>query len=295
MHLTAGQIQTLFVKKTVSFGVYLSAGEASDGRDAGEEEVLLPAKEVPEGTKTGDALRVFLYFDSEDRLIATVREPKIVLGGVARLTVSQVTKVGAFMDWGLEKDVLLPYAEQTRRVREGEEVLCALYADKSGRLAVTMNVYPYLRTDSPYRRDEKVTGTVYETSGNFGTFVAVDDIFSALIPAKEVFEASKIGETVTARVTEVRPDGKLTLSLRDKAYVQMEQDARRLMEVLKKEGGSLPLGDKSDAEAIRSALKMSKAAFKRAAGRLYKEGQIRVGEKTIELTYRTGDEKTKES
>lgn len=154
-----------------------------------------------EGAKVGDELEVFLYRDSSDRLISTTRTPKLCMGQVALLTVVQVGKVGAFLDWGLEKDLLLPFKQQTRKVKTGEQVLAALYIDKSGRLCATMNVYEHLRTDSPYKKDDKVTGRIYEISKNFGAFVAVDNCFSGLIPKKELFGDTelRIGDQVTAR------------------------------------------------------------------------------------------------
>lgn len=287
--ITAGIRQKLYIVKKVSFGVYLA--EHPPGAEAAktQEEVLLPMKEAGEDAKPGDLLDVFVYLDSEDRPIATQRQPKITLHGVERLVCRQTTKIGAFMDWGLEKDVLLPYAEQTAAVREGDEVLCALYTDKSGRLALTMNVYPYLRTDSPYLKDMQVSGTVYETSTNFGAFVAVDDCYSALIPKSELYEEVRIGTRIQARVADIREDGKLTLALRKKAYLQMDEDAEKLLDAITKRGGSLPLGDKSPAEEIKRIMHMSKAQFKRAAGRLYKEGRITMTERSLSLL--PGDEK----
>ena len=220
-----GEKQTLVVTKKVDFGIYL----AEEGTD-GSERVLLPKKQVPKDCKLGDKLEVFLYKDSDDRLISTLTEPKLMLHQVGRLTVTDVGKIGAFMDWGLEKDVLLPFHEQTRRVRKGEEVLCALYIDKSSRLCVTMNVYEYLDTDSPYEKDSRVTGVVYEMSDNFGAFVAVDDRYSALIPKKELYGDIQIGDTVNARVVTVREDGKLTLSIREKTLQQMDIDAKKILE-----------------------------------------------------------------
>ena len=247
------------------------------------EGVLLPAKEVPKGAEPGTVLDVFLYRDSEDRPIATLRSPKIELGQVEHLTVKQMSKIGAFMDWGLEKDVLLPYAEQTRKVKQGESVLCALYEDKSGRLCVTMNVYPYLRTDSPYLANMEVEGTVYETSNNFGVFVAVDDRYSGLIPKRELYGDVQIGDRVQARVVQVREDGKLTLALRKKAHLQMDDDAALILQKLESAGGTLPYGDKSDADSIKNTFGLSKAAFKRACGRLYKEQKILIRDTSIEL------------
>ena len=156
--LQLGKRQELEIVKRVSFGVYL--GEGQDCVDR----VLLPKKEVPKECEVGDRIEVFLYRDSKDRMIATTRSPKLEVGGMAILKVLEVGKIGAFLDWGPEKDLLLPFKEQTRKVRQGEECLAALYIDKSGRLCATMNVYPYLKTDSPYQKDDQVTGTVYELS-----------------------------------------------------------------------------------------------------------------------------------
>lgn len=273
--LRIGEKQELIIIKQVDFGVYLAEKEGSDDK------VLLPKKQVPEDAKLGDKLSVFLYKDSDDRLIATTRTPKLMLGQVNMLTVNDVGKIGAFMDWGLEKDVLLPFREQTRKVKKGETVLCALYVDKSGRLAVTMNVYEFLRTDSPYHKEDRVRGTVYETSSNFGVFVAVDDIFSALIPKKELYGDIKIGDEITARVVDVREDGKLTLSVREKAYLQIDTDAQVILDKMDKNGGVLPFTDKASPERIREEMSMSKNEFKRAVGHLLKEGKIEILENEI--------------
>ena len=280
-----GEKQTLLVDKKVEFGVYLAENRGDDQR------VLLPGSQVPEGTKVGDALEVFLYKDSGDRLIATRKTPRLTLGQVGWLRVAAVGKIGAFLDWGLDKDLLLPFREQPKtRVREGQEVLVAVYIDKSERLCATMNVYPYLRTDSPYKAGDQVTGVVYETSRNFGTFVAVDSIYSALIPKKELVHDIRIGETVSARVTQVKPDGKLDLSIREKSYLQMDQDGEKILAKLEAAGGTLMLCDKSSPEEIRDRMQMSKNEFKRAIGRLYKAGRIRIGEDRILLTGETKEE-----
>lgn len=270
-----GEIQNLQVIKQVEFGVYLSDQAGS------EEKVLLPGKQVPAQTQTGDEIAVFVYRDSRDRLIATTQTPKLTLHGVARLRVAQVAQVGAFLEWGLEKDLLLPFKEQTRKVSEGEECLAALYIDKSDRLCATMNVYPYLSTDSPYGKEDRVSGTVYEISDNFGAFVAVDDRYSGLIPKKELYGTVRIGETVQARVTGVKEDGKLNLSIREKAYLQIGKDAQKVMEVIDSFDGALPFTDKASPEVIRRELQMSKNEFKRAVGHLLKEGKIQITERAI--------------
>ena len=270
-----GERQELTVEKRVSFGVYLGEGE--------EERVLLPAKEVPEGTAVGDRLEVFLYKDSKDRLIATLRTPALTLYHTAVLPVKDVGKIGAFLDWGLEKDLLLPFHEQTRKVKEGDEVLVALYIDKSSRLCATMNVYPYLGKHSPYQINDQVKGRIYETSDNFGVFVAVDDRYSALIPRREAQGTFHIGDIIEARVTDVKEDGKLDLSVRKKAYLQMEDDAAAVLKVIEAYDGVLPFGEKVSPEIIRREFGLSKNAFKRAVGRLLKEDKIELTENRIFL------------
>ena len=277
-----GKKQILTVIKKVDFGVYLAdTKEMPESGADREEKVLLPIKQVPEDTQLNDSLTVFVYRDSQDRLISTTREPALEVGGLALLTVKQVGKIGAFLDWGLEKDLFLPYKEQTRPVKPGEQCLVSLYVDKSGRLCATMKVYHYLRTDSPYHKDDKVEGFVYEVSKNFGMFVAVDNCYSALIPKTEPAGSVREGERITARVTEVKEDGKLSLSVREKAYIQMNTDAEKLLELIQKEGGRLSVGDKSAPELIREKTGMSKNEFKRAAGNLYKQRLVVIEENCI--------------
>ena len=269
-----GKKVRLMIVKEVEFGVYLGNKE---------EKVLLPKKQVPRGLEAGDPVEVFLYKDSSDRLIATTNEPKLTLGELAVLKVVDVGKIGAFLDWGQEKDLLLPFREQTAKVRKGDEVLAALYVDKSGRLCATMKVYEKLRQDAPYQKDDQVEGIVYDTSDNFGVFVAVDDCYSALIPKREAFGNLRVGERVHARVIKVREDGKLDLAVREKAFLQMDTDAQMLMERLEASGGKLPFTDKADPELIKRELGLSKNAFKRAVGRLLKSGKIEIREKSIEI------------
>lgn len=264
-----GEKQVLTVVKIVDFGVYLGSDE---------ERVLLPKKQLPEGIEVGDPVEVFLYKDSSDRMIATTKEPKITLGELAVLEVADVGRVGAFLDWGLEKDLLLPFKEQTVKVEKGDRCLVSLYVDKSGRLCATMKVYPLLRTDSPYQKNDMVRGTVYGISREFGVFVAVDDRYSALIPRREVYGRMFIGQQVEARVADVKADGKLDLSVRGRIPEQMDADAQQIMERIEKNGGSLPFTDKADPERIKTEFGMSKAAFKRAVGRLLKQRKITIDE-----------------
>ena len=271
-----GERQELEIVKKVEFGVYLA-----DPSEDWEERILLPAKQVPEGSAVGDKVDVFVYRDSRDRMIATVREPKLMMGQVAELTVAQMGKIGAFLDWGLEKDLLLPFKQQRGRLEEGDKGLVALYIDKSDRLCATMNVYENLRTDSPYKPDDRVVGRVYEISDNFGAFVAVDNLYSALIPKREMYGRIELGTDVSARVAQVREDGRLSLSVREKAYLQMDKDAEELLAIIDSYAGVLPFNDKASPEIIKRETNMSKNEFKRAVGRLLKEGKIEIGEKVI--------------
>lgn len=267
-----GKHQTLVIVKKVEFGVYLAEKEAIDTEDR----VLLPIKQVKEDAQIGDEVEVFIYRDSKDRIIATIKEPKLTLSSFGILKVSQVGTFGAFLDWGLEKDLLLPFKQQTRKVLEGEEILVALYIDKSSRLCATMNVYPYLDQDSPYKKDDKVNGVVYEISREFGAFVAIDYKYSGLIPQKEMYGDINIGDVITARVTEVKEDGKLDLSIREKAYLQIGADAIKIMELIDSHNGTLSFNDKASPDIIKQETGMSKNEFKRAVGNLLKGGKIKI-------------------
>lgn len=269
-----GRNVTLEIVKTTDFGVYLGTKE---------DKVLLPARQVPEGAGIGDAVDVFLYRDSQDRIIATTHEPKIRMGEVKALKVKDTGAIGAFLDWGLEKDLFLPFKQQTARVKPGDECLVGLYTDKSGRLCATMKVYDRLEKNSPYKKDDRVQGIIYEKSLNFGLFVAVDDRYCALIPRREASGRYKVGDRISARVTDVKPDGKLDLSVREKAFIQMDADAQAVMDKLLENGGELPFTDKADPELIRAQFGFGKNAFKRAVGRLLREGKIEIREKSIAI------------
>lgn len=271
-----GEYQKLKIIKKVDFGVYL----AERGDD--ELRVLLPYKQIPEGAELGDEIEVFLYKDSKDRLIATTNRPKLALGELAVLRVLEVGKIGAFLDWGLEKDLFLPYKEMTARIEAGDEVLVKLYIDKSRRLCASMKkLYDLLRKDSPYHKDDMVTGRIYEFGHDFGTFVAVDDCYSAMIPAHEDCSHLRIGDVIEAKVLGVKPDGKLDLTMRAKAYLQMDEDAEKVMGVIEEFAGVLPFTDKASPEVIKRETGLSKNAFKRAVGRLYKERRIEITERAI--------------
>ena len=270
-----GKIQTLNVWKITDFGVYV--GETED------EKVLLPKKQVPEDTKIGDEIEVFIYRDSQDRLIATTNRPALTLGETAVLTVKEIAKIGAFLDWGLEKDLFLPYKEQTYRIKAGDRCLAALYTDKSSRLCATMKVYRHLRTDHAYRKNDEVEAFIYEVNPTYGAFAAVDGKYQALVSRQELHRQVSPGEAVRARVAGVREDGKLQLSLNKQVFEQMEEDAGKVLEILKEKGGTLGYGEKAPAEWIERDFGLSKNAFKRALGRLYKEGLVVLADDNIHI------------
>ena len=260
-----GEKQILKVVRMKDFGMYV-------GDEA--EAILLPRKYVPAGTRVGDDVEVFVYRDSSDRLIATTEEPALTLGQIGLLKVKETSKIGAFLDWGLEKDLLLPFKEQTIQVRSGKSYPVALYIDKSKRLCATMKIYEYLSSESPYGKDEVVEGFVYQVNPNFGVFVAIDGKYHGMIPKKNVHSEYRVGDRVEARDVNVREDGKLELSLRDRVEVQISKDAQMVLEVLESYDGVLPFTEKASPAVIERELNMSKAAFKRAVGHLLKARKI---------------------
>ncbi|WP_010251296.1 CvfB family protein [Acetivibrio cellulolyticus] len=275
-----GKIQKLEVVRNAQIGVYLNSRGNKD-KDA----ILLPNNQVLEGTGIGDEVEVFVYKDSEDRVIATMKKPKLTIGELAVLRVVDTTRIGAFLDWGLEKDLFLPFREQIGNVKKGCTYLVGMYIDSSNRLCATMNIYNLLSSESPYKQNDRVKGTVYSISKSIGAFVAVDNKYQGLIPNKELYGSYAEGDIVDARVNRVRQDGKLELSLRKEAYNEIEEDAQKIMERLKLTGGTLPINDSSTPEHIKAELSISKAAFKRAVGRLLKEGAIEITDEGIKRVW----------
>ena len=276
-----GRKQILYVDHKTDFGVYVCELRHIGKKDG--EGILLPRKQVPVECEKGDPIEVFVYKDSQDRPIATTNMPKVTLGELAVLEVLDVTKIGAFLDWGLEKDLLLPFSEQVVKVKKGEKYLVGLYVDKSERMCATMKVYDFLRTDGKYKKDDVVHGIVFGKNPEYGVFVAVDSLYNGMISKKEMVRELRIGEEVEARVTEVRDDGKLNLSLREKGHIQMDIDSVKIMQKLSDNEGFLPYHDKSSPDQIRQEFGMSKNEFKRAIGRLYKNRKITITDKGIEL------------
>lgn len=261
-----GKFQDLYIVKRKDFGVYVN-----DKKDADDGSILLPAKQVPKDARIGDRISCFVYKDSEDRPIATVHVPKITLGAIRPLRVKDVSSIGAFLDWGLEKDLFLPFKEQIGHIRPGREYLVSLYIDKSSRLCATMKIGKLLSTDHSYHAGDWVLGTIYNIHPDHGAFVAVEDQYLGRIPKQEIHEKLSVGDHLRMRITSVASDGKLNLSLHEKAYLQMDRDAKLVMDTIESYDGALPFNDKAKPVVIERELGLSKNAFKRAVGRLLKE------------------------
>lgn len=289
-----GKVQTLKVLRNTSIGAYLgedydpldvfarkTTGNKSSMKDTVD--LLLPKNEFKGELEVGSSVKVFVYKDSEDRPIATMKYPSLQIGEFAMLTVKQVTGIGAFLDWGLPKDLLLPFREQTAKVEVGDSCLVTLYVDKSSRLCASMKLYKKLRTDSNAEKGEWVKGHVYELSDNFGAFVAVEDKYSALIPKKDLAEPVKVGQSVKARVVRVLEDGRLELSLHEESHKALDSNTEKVLSALKAASGFLPYHDKSSSEDIRDFFHMTKNEFKRAIGHLYKQKKIVIGDDGIRL------------
>ena len=263
------------VLKTSDIGAFVEAPDAvinsTYGRKLSDSNsILLPFSEQIGRPVRGDIVKVHFYEDKGGRLAATMRTPILKDGEVGILTVAAVTSIGAFLDNGVPKQILLPFKEQITAPKVGDEVLVWIYSDKSGRQAASMRVYGHLDKHSPYKEDDRVTGFVYEISQKLGIFVAVDNKYYGLVPMAETFKEYEYGDEVEARVAKVRDDGKLDLLIRDKLYKTVNEDAEVILYELKRNNGFLPYGDRADASFIEETYAMSKNQFKRALGHLYK-------------------------
>ncbi len=275
-----GKMQKLQVMSITVLGAYLNFPVAQDGDD-----ILLPKRELPEELAVGDELEVFVNSNAEGVIVATLEKPKLTIGELGCLQVVDITNFGAFLDWGLPKDLLLPIKEQVGRVKIGDLCLVGLYVNQSNKICATMRIYDLLSSEAPYQKNDLVQGIIYRINRDLGVFVAIDSKYHGFIHNNEMFGDFTAGDEITARVKKVREDGKLELSLRQMAYKEIEGDAEKIMERLKANGGSLPFNDYSDPEYIKAELNMSKRAFKRAVGRLLKEGAIKTTEAGIELMW----------
>ena len=281
-----GEMQVLEVAKKVDIGVYLK----SDDNEKPEDRVLLPIKQVPADTKIGDKINVFIYRDSNDRIIATVKRPKIVIGEIAYLKVVEMSRIGAFMNWGLEKDLFLPFKEQVGDIKLNGEYMVGLYIDKSDRLCATMNLFKVLITDSPYKVNDIVKGTVFSLKRGLGAMIAVDGKYLGLIHEGEILKPLRPGQSIEVRVSNIKEDGKLDLSFKDAPKLQIDKDGEKILKALIKNKGVIPLNDDSSPEEINKILGLSKSSFKKAAGHLMKRRVIIMTKSGIKMIDNDGKE-----
>lgn len=268
-----GSYNELVVERVVDFGLYLNPKP---------DEVLLPSKYVPENARPGDVLRVFVYTDSEDRPVATTRAPKAVVGQFACLRVKDVASFGAFMDWGLEKDLLVPAGEQQERMKAGRKYVVKVCLDEtSGRVYGTSRIS---RVCDPAPDDLPVGQKVHLLICGItktGVSAVVDNRYAGMLFRGETYMQLSIGEIIEGYVSRVREDGKIDLALKKPGYRSIADSGARIMEILRERGGFIPCHDKSNPEEIKRIFSMSKKEFKRAVGGLYKAGRIELTEKGI--------------
>ena len=271
-----GKINQLRVVKSLDFGCYL------DGEEHGE--ILIPRRYVPEGTEIDDVLEVFVYFDSEDRIIASTEKPKIVLGEIASLNVVALTNAGAFLDWGLSKDILVPYREQKQKMEVGKSYIVRLYIDhETNRLAATAKVEKFLDFDPPeFEIGEEVNLLIYNKT-DLGYTAIVNHSHIGVLYQNEIFQQVSQGMQVKGYIKKIREDGKIDLALQKQGYENIEDSISLVLEKLKEHGNILPVGDKSSPNEIYKLLGLSKKAFKKVIGALYKSKKIAIEAKSIRL------------
>lgn len=277
-----GKRQKLRVNNYTPIGLYLDTETGNE-----EDNILLPKnefEEMEEKPEVGSELEVLIYKDSEDRPIATLRKTYATVGTITKLTVTDINeKLGAFLDWGLKKDILLPKGQEICKIEIGKDYLVGLYEDKKGRISATMKIYSFLMPCKDYKKNDIVSGTVYNIDENIGVFIAVDNRYFGMIPKNEYFKDFKIGEEVTVRVIRVREDGKLDLAPRLVAYQQIDEDGKLIFEKMKLLKEAFYFNDRTSPEEIYDYFGISKKAFKRAIGNLLKERLIEKNEKGFHI------------
>ena len=286
MHIILGDYNNLEIVKRVSFGLYL------DGDEDGE--ILLPAKYVPDGYDIGDIIKVFVYLDNEERLVATTEEPLAKVGDFALLRVAWTNDYGAFLDWGLLKDLFVPFSEQEGKMVKGNSYLVYVAIDRKGyRIYASARLDKYLsRTKPPYETDEEVDIIVWRRT-DLGWKVIVNGNHSGLVFANEVFRDLKTGDRLKGYVKRVRTDGKIDIALQRHGVAGDDDSSMRLLSAIEAQRGFLPLNDNSSPDEIYSMLGMSKKAFKRAAGKLYKQRLIIIDDDGLRLAAGRPDKQIK--
>lgn len=274
--LKIGEVQVLKIKKIDSAGAHLECpGE--------EERVLLSADLVPLEKNQGDTIEVFVFTDRFGKAVVSLKKPSVQVGELGYLKVLDVSHKGAFLDWDFIVDIFAPNDNIFYNLIKGKSYLFRLFVNDERKIRATTDVYNYLRSDSHYSKNDRVTGTVYKKLVEGGYLIAIDNRYYGLIPVNECFWEIEYGEVVSGRIIRVKEDGKLDISPRQVAHIQLEDDAEYLLDLIKSRGGSLNLNDKTDPETIKKQLNMSKRAFKRAVGRLLREGEITQTKDSLQL------------
>lgn len=270
-----GQFNKLRVLKHADFGVFL------DGGDDGE--ILLPLRDMPEVCEVGDELEVFVCYDSEDRLIATTRTPKAQVGQFAHLMVKSIENVGAFLDWGLLKDLFLPFSEQTRALRMGHFVVVYVYLDKSGRISASMRIDRYIDKERGDYKEGDEVNLLVAAQTELGYKAIINNRHWGVIYGNEIFQNIEIGTRTKGFIKKLREDGKIDLTLQKLGHAGSDDIGEKILEALRDNGGYLPLNDKAAAEIIYDMFGVSKKKYKMALGGLYKKRLITVHDDGIRL------------
>lgn len=271
-----GDYNELEVIKEVDFGVYLRFNE---------EEILMPKKYVKEGTKAGDVVKVFVYRDSEDRLIATTVDPKAKVGEFAYLTVKDVNRVGAFLDWGLDKDLLVPHNKQKIKMERGKSYIVRVLIDEAtNRIIATSKINNYLQTvaDDEIKEGQEVELLVYKVV-DLGAGVIINNKYTGMIYKNDIYKPIKTGDKLKGYILKIREDGKIDVTIRKIGFNKVLDSKDVVLNKLQENGGFLPITDKSSPEIIEHEFQMSKKSFKKAVGMLYKERKIEILDDGIKL------------
>lgn len=276
MNVKLGKYNQLEVVKEVDFGVYLDGGEG--------EEILLPARYVPEGCKPGEVLNVFIYLDNEERLVATTLDPLVQVGQFAYLEVAWVNEFGAFLNWGLMKDLFVPFREQKMKMQKGHKYIVHAHVDEdSYRIMASAKVERYLSKEAPqYEPGEEVDILVWQKT-DLGFKVIVENQFSGLLYQNEIFQPVETGMKLRAYIKQVREDGKIDLVLQKPGAGKVDDFSEVLLQYIKDHDGFITLNDKSAAEAIYDTFGVSKKTFKKAVGDLYKRRLVVLEEGGVRL------------
>lgn len=267
--ITLGRTQKMLASRKTSIGLYLNPIDEPE-----HEGILLPSKYIPDDITIGDLINVFIYRDSDDRLIATTLVPKLMAYEIGFLRVVSVTDFGAFLDWGLEKDLFLPSSDQLYPLNEGDECLVYIDVDFKNKIYASMKIQKFLHAPETLSLEDRVTGIIYNVVQGTGAFVAIDNRYIALIPEKELFKTVMPGDIISGRVNHIKHDGKVDISLRERSYIERDSDAKKIYDHLLLSNGHLSLNDKSSPEKIKQVFSMSKLSFKKALGKLLKEKKI---------------------